>query len=59
MIIGLLWMIYDIVNAPEVDDNENPIPPVSEFTETFKRDSEFTSKPEKIQSKVAEVEDEV
>jgi hypothetical protein len=30
MIVGLLWMIYDIINAPEVDENENPVFPVAE-----------------------------
>jgi hypothetical protein len=27
LIVGLLWMIYDLINAPEVDENENPISP--------------------------------
>jgi hypothetical protein len=27
MVIGLLWMIYDLINAPEVDDDENFINP--------------------------------
>jgi len=25
LVIGLLWMIYDIINAPAVDENENEI----------------------------------
>lgn len=25
MIAGLLWMIYDLINAPEVDENENEV----------------------------------
>ena len=30
MIIGLLWMIYDLINAPEVDDDENFINPTDD-----------------------------
>jgi hypothetical protein len=25
LIIGLLWMIYDLINAPAVDENEEPV----------------------------------
>lgn len=40
MIIGLLWMIYDLINAPEVDEDENFISPLSddEFEEEVKED---------------------
>ena len=27
LIVGLLWMIYDLINAPEVDEDENYILP--------------------------------
>jgi hypothetical protein len=27
LIVGLLWMIYDLINAPELDENENPVSP--------------------------------
>ena len=30
MIVGLLWMIYDLINAPEVDEDENFIVPVTD-----------------------------
>ncbi|MEJ6980507.1 hypothetical protein WG906_08605 [Pedobacter sp. P351] len=30
MIVGLLWMIYDLINAPEVDEDENFIVPLNE-----------------------------
>jgi len=32
MIIGLLWMIYDLINAPEVDEDENYVSPSSDDT---------------------------
>ncbi|MBC8054568.1 MAG: hypothetical protein H7Y13_16025 [Sphingobacteriaceae bacterium] len=33
MIIGLLWMIYDLINAPEVDQDENLLTPTNDSEE--------------------------
>jgi hypothetical protein len=56
MVIGLLWMIYDIVNAPEVDDNENPLYSDEEATELMKEDN-FIHEKQAKKSEVSEVED--
>ena len=53
MIIGLLWMIYDLINAPEVDDDENPISSTSE--EDQAEESAPSSRHE--DKKVPEIED--
>lgn len=55
MIVGLLWMIYDIINAPEVDENEDAVFPVAEEQ---KRIIDHESIPilKKEKSKVSEVE---
>ena len=41
MVVGLLWMVYDLINAPEVDEDENFImPPSAEEDTEFEEDSE-------------------
>lgn len=30
MIVGILWMIYDLINAPKVDEDENFVDLVSD-----------------------------
>ncbi len=48
MIIGLLWMIYDLINAPEVDDDENPISPTSEEDQADENEPSGRQKDKKV-----------
>lgn len=56
MIVGLLWMIYDLINAPVVDEDENFIDLQSEeeiSTETEETPAEENEiKPRKKVSKI-------
>ena len=54
MVVGLLWMIYDIINAPEVDDNENPI-----FSDTDEDTLPEAERPYTTLSEVKRKEEEV
>ena len=45
MLIGLLWMVYDLINAPEVDEDENFLYPDSEEEEED-LEEEDTPKPD-------------
>lgn len=56
MIVGLLWMIYDLINAPEVDENENLISTDTDVSEEQNSYSETSVETKKESGKVSEVE---
>jgi hypothetical protein len=53
MIVGLLWMIYDLINAPTVDENENFIDTEAEIEEV---DEDRISTRPKAKKEVSEID---
>ena len=45
LIVGLLWMIYDLINAPEVDEDENYILPENSDEEEDIEEEPVVEKP--------------